>query len=81
MDRAPTRLMSKVGNRALPFISQPRRRSDSTMSQRNVYHGEHTFHPAGAPDVRVRFAVVEGRATAVHVDDGPVQVKAQRVSD
>ena len=42
------------------------------------YHGDHTFHPAGAPAVRIRFTLRDQRAIAVQVDDGPVQVSAER---
>jgi hypothetical protein len=31
------------------------------------YQGEHAFHPAGAPDVRVVFVVEDGRAVAISV--------------
>lgn len=40
---------------------------------------EHVFHPTGAPAVRLRFDVVEGRARALTVVDGPVNTRGTRV--
>jgi hypothetical protein len=42
---------------------------------------EDVFHPTGAPAVRLRFEVVDGRAEAVTVEDGPVVVRGRRVAD
>jgi hypothetical protein len=44
-----------------------------------IYLGNHQFHPVGAPAVRVRFEVREGRAERVTVVDHEVLVTARRV--
>jgi len=40
--------------------------------------GEHTFHPAGAPNVRIVFTVVDGAATRVEVVEADWVVSAVR---
>lgn len=40
--------------------------------------GEHTFHPAGAPNVRIAFTVVNGRATRVEIAEEAWFVSATR---
>ena len=48
--------------------------------RRPLFHlGEHAFHPAGAPAVRLRFEMDGPRVTALTVVDGGVQVRALRV--
>jgi hypothetical protein len=42
---------------------------------------EDVFHPTGAPAVRLRFEVVDGRAEAITVEDGPVVIRGRRVAD
>jgi len=42
--------------------------------------GAHAFHPAGAPSVRVRFAVDGERVTGLTIHDPEPSVRAQRVS-
>ncbi len=41
---------------------------------------EHTFHPTGAPGVRLRFELEGGRAERLIVEDGPLQVTGVRVA-
>lgn len=41
--------------------------------------GTDTFHPTGAPGVRLRFDVVDGRARSLTVIDGPTEVTGVRV--
>lgn len=45
-----------------------------------TYLGEHAFHPAGAPSVRLRFTVEEGRAVRVGVFNPDLIVEAKRVT-
>jgi hypothetical protein len=46
---------------------------------RGLFHlGDHAFHPAGAPGVRVRFEVAEGAASAVSIHDPAPLVRAVR---
>jgi hypothetical protein len=40
-----------------------------------------SFHPAGAPDVRITFRMETGRAAVVTVHDGPLMVQALRTKD
>ena len=40
--------------------------------------GEHTFHPAGAPNVRIAFTVKDGFANRVEIAEGPWLVSAIR---
>ena len=42
--------------------------------------GRDTFHPTGAPSVRLRFDVVDGRARSLTVTDGPAEVTGVRVA-
>ena len=49
-------------------------------SSRLVPAGTHAFHPAGAPAVRVVFAVAGATAAAVTVHDGPLVVTATRAA-
>ncbi|HKQ63237.1 MAG TPA: hypothetical protein VJS92_18255 [Candidatus Polarisedimenticolaceae bacterium] len=46
-----------------------------------TYLGDHTFHPAGAPAVRIRFTVDGERATEVAVYDPDLLMRARRVAD
>lgn len=49
--------------------------------RRPLFHlGEHAFHPAGAPAVRIRFEAEGPRVTALSVVDGGVRVRAFRVA-
>jgi hypothetical protein len=41
---------------------------------------EHVFHPTGAPGVRLRFDVVDGRARSLTVVDGPLTVTGARTA-
>ena len=41
---------------------------------------EHTFHPAGAPAVRLRFDVPDGQARSLTVEDGPLRITAERAA-
>jgi uncharacterized protein YaiE (UPF0345 family) len=43
-----------------------------------VHQGALAFIPAGAEAVRVRFDLVDGKAQAVTVEDGPLVVRAKR---
>ena len=48
-------------------------------TERNLFHtGNRVFHPAGAPAVRIRFDIQDGRAVSVTVEDGPVVVTGKR---
>ena len=51
------------------------------MMGRNLIHlGEHAFHPAGAPAVRIRFAVAgDAAASEVRVFDPDLVLSAKRV--
>jgi uncharacterized protein YaiE (UPF0345 family) len=50
-------------------------------SERNMVHqGALAFIPAGAETVRIRFDVAGGKSRALTVEDGPVVVRATRVS-
>ena len=40
-----------------------------------------TFHPTGAPGVRLRFEIVDGRAETLHLEDGPVSLTGARIGD
>lgn len=40
---------------------------------------EGVFHPTGAPGVRLRFDVADGRAVALTVEDGPTVITGRRV--
>ncbi len=42
---------------------------------------EHTFHPTGAPGVRLVFGVEGGRAVRLVVEDGPLQMTGVRVEE
>jgi hypothetical protein len=42
---------------------------------------EHVFHPTGAPAVRLRFDLVDGRARGMTVEDGPVRVSGARIAE
>ncbi len=46
---------------------------------RMFYQGNHEFHPAGAPAVRIRFEVSVERATGLTIVDGKPSISAQRV--
>ena len=47
---------------------------------RNLFHhGNRVFNPAGAEAVRIRFEPAQGKATAVHVVDGPISVRAAAI--
>jgi hypothetical protein len=49
--------------------------------ERNLFHqGGLAFIPAGAEAVKVRFDVTDGKAQALAVEDGPVVVRAKRLS-
>jgi hypothetical protein len=41
---------------------------------------EHVFHPTGAPGVRLRFDVSDGRARALTISDGPLTIVGERVA-
>lgn len=41
--------------------------------------GDDTFHPTGAPAVRLRFEVVGGRAERLTIEDGPLVIAGRRV--
>lgn len=41
---------------------------------------EHVFHPTGAPAVRLRFDVVDGRARAMTIEDGPMRITGARIA-
>jgi hypothetical protein len=43
------------------------------------YQGSNEFHPAGAPAVRIRFDVKNGKATSLTVIDGKPVLAAHRV--
>ena len=43
------------------------------------YQGDHEFHPVGAPSVRLRFALEEGRATGLAICGIQPEVSARRV--
>jgi len=48
-------------------------------TDRSLFHtGNRVFHPAGAPAVRIRFDIQDGRAVSVTVEDGPVVVTGKR---
>jgi hypothetical protein len=48
-------------------------------TERSLFHtGNRVFHPAGAPAVRIRFDIRDGRAVSVTVEDGPVVVTGKR---
>lgn len=50
------------------------------FSERNLWHeGSFVFIPAGAEAVRVRFTVAAGKAQALAIEDGPLQVRAKRM--
>jgi hypothetical protein len=55
--------------------------SGEQPSARVLEAGTDTFHPTGAPAVRLAFDVVGGRAIAVVVTDGPVRARGERVGD
>jgi hypothetical protein len=42
---------------------------------------EHAFHPTGAPAVRLRFEVADGRARALTVVDGPLAIRGGRIAE
>jgi hypothetical protein len=42
---------------------------------------EHAFHPTGAPAVRLRFDVVDGRARSMTIEDGPVRITGARAAE
>jgi len=49
------------------------------MSPRNLTHlGDHAFHPAGAPAVRIRFVMTEGNAGELTVYDPGLVLRAKR---
>jgi len=48
-------------------------------NSRVVRVGEHDFHPTGATAVRLRFAVTDGRAHALTIEDGPLTVTGERI--
>ncbi len=41
---------------------------------------EHVFHPTGAPGVRLRFDVVDGRARTLAIVDGPLTITGTRMA-
>jgi uncharacterized protein YaiE (UPF0345 family) len=50
-------------------------------SERNLAHqGALAFIPVGAEAVRIRFEVADGKSQALTVEDGPVVVRAKRMS-
>jgi hypothetical protein len=49
--------------------------------ERGLSHqGGHAFIPVGAESVRIRFEIADGKAKALIVEDGPVVVRAKRIS-
>ena len=51
------------------------------FSERNMWHeGSFAFIPAGSEAVRVRFALRAGKADELAVEDGPLVVRAKRLS-
>ena len=51
------------------------------LSERNLAHqGGLAFIPVGAEAVRIRFELADGKATSLIVEDGPLIVRAKRVS-
>jgi hypothetical protein len=41
---------------------------------------EHVFHPTGAPAVRLRFQMTDGRASALTISDGPLTISGVRIA-
>ena len=72
---ATDRLVVDVGKRGELGVARAGR------DRRPLFHlGEHTFHPAGAPAVRIRFEAEGPRVTALTIVDGGVRVRALRVA-
>lgn len=49
-------------------------------ARRLTFLGEHSFHPAGAPSVRVRFIVTGDRCSRLEVDSPPLVLSADRTN-
>jgi uncharacterized protein YaiE (UPF0345 family) len=51
------------------------------QGERSLFHqGARAFIPTGAEAVRIRFDVADGRALGLTVEDGPLVVRAKRLS-
>jgi hypothetical protein len=72
----PTERLTVARNaRGIMTITRP------GFSERNMWHeGNLAFIPAGAEAVRIRFTVAAGKAHELAVDDGPLMLRAKRVS-
>ncbi len=55
------------------------RRQPDGVNRMLHYQGNHEFHPAGAPAVRLRFAMEPGRAVGLAVLDGGKVLEARRL--
>jgi len=49
-------------------------------NSRVVRVDEHAFHPTGAPAVRLRFDVADGRSRALTIEDGPLRLTGVRIT-
>lgn len=55
------------------------RRQPDGVTRVLYYQGDHEFHPAGSPAVRVRFTMERGRAAGLAVLDGGKALDARRI--
>jgi hypothetical protein len=70
---APDRLIVARSSRGMLTLAR------EGEPERNLFHhGNRVFNPPGAEAVRIRFEPATGRATAIVVIDGDVQVRATR---